>query len=467
MPENLNRRQFIKALGLSGAGVTIASALGPASLMAAGAADDLVPQEVPQRYWWVKNVDKPTIEIDWTQMKRFNEWKTTRGSLLEYRGAEENAKYSQLQKDNLKKWEQEQVPGYTTKDIALKNAMSGGAPQFKFMGPQTSSTPEERGVPRYEGTPEENAKMIRVALRHMGASTVGFVHMETETTRKLIYNQEPSPSKKTIVFENVNVGREEEDKLVIPEKAQTAIVFSVQMSTETMKYGPTALGSLTTTLSYTRMWVILTQLHQFIRSLGYQSYGPSAFNGLGIYPAMATMAGLGEMSRLNRVITPEHGPMVRFTFLLTDMPIAPTKPIDFGVMNFCKDCKTCAEMCPSGALSMDRDPSWTPVGAWNNAGHRAYFEDSVKCRNYWNTCGTNCGICFSTCPYATDDEASMHAIVKGTIATTTAFNSLLVAADRKAFPSEKGKPMKDPNEWWNNENLAEMGIDTRRGTRKI
>ena len=269
------------------------------------------------------------------------------------------------------------------------------------------------------------------------------------------------------MFENVDVGREEEDKLVIPEKAQTAIVFSIQMSTETMKYGPTALGSLTTTLSYTRMWVILTQLHQFIRSLGYQSYGPSAFNGLGIYPAMATMAGLGEMSRLNRVITPEHGPMVRFTFLLTDMPIAPTKPIDFGVMNFCKDCKTCAEMCPSGALSMDRDPSWTPVGAWNNAGHRAYFEDSVKCRNYWNTCGTNCGICFSTCPYATDDEASMHAIVKGTIATTTAFNSLLVAADRKAFPSEKGKPMKDPNEWWNNENLAEMGIDTRRGTRKI
>ncbi|MDA8226737.1 MAG: twin-arginine translocation signal domain-containing protein [Desulfitobacterium hafniense] len=307
MPESLNRRQLLKALGLTGAGLTLASAglfSNVLSTEAAEAVTDTKPQVVPQRYWWVKNVDKPTVEIDWKAMKRFNEWETTRGSLPKYRGADLDKQLNQLQKDNLKKWESEKKPGYTTKDMALNAAVGYGRPEFKFLGPQVASTPKERGVPRYEGTPEENSRIVRVALRHMGAATVGFVELNPETTRKLIYNQEPAPSKKSIVFENVDVGYEDKDKLVIPDKARWAITFTVQMSTETMKYGPTTLGSLTTGLSYTRMWLINSQLHEFIRALGYNSYGASQFNGLGIAPAMAIMGGLGELSRLNRMITP-------------------------------------------------------------------------------------------------------------------------------------------------------------------
>lgn len=265
----------------------------------------------------------------------------------------------------------------------------------------------------------------------------------------------------------MDVGYETDDKLVIPDKARWVIVYTVQMSTETMKYGPTVLGAQTTGLSYTRLYTIYGQLHEFIRGLGYHSYGASAMNGFGIYPAFGVLAGLGELSRLNRLVTPEYGPMVRLVALATDLPLAPTKPINFGVVEFCKDCKTCAEACPSGALSVEREPSWEPKGPWSNTGHKAWFEDSVKCRNYWNTCGTNCGTCFSVCPYAVDDEASLHAIVKGTIASTSAFNSFFVAGDRKAFPFEPGQPMKNPEDWWKDLNLAEMGIDTRRGNRHI
>ena len=296
---------------------------------------------------------------------------------------------------------------------------------------------------------------------------MGFVELDDDTTKKLIYGQEPAPSKKLISFENVEVGEETKEKLVIPNKARYAIVYTVQMSTETMKYGPTVLGSLTTGLSYTKLYLILSQLHEFIRSLGYNSYGPSQFNGLGIYPAMAVMAGLGEESRLNRLITPEYGPMVRETFLLTDLPVAPTKPINFGVMEFCKTCKRCAQMCPSKSLSMDTLPSWEVKGKWNNPGHRAYFENSVTCRNYWQQCGTNCGICFSVCPYASSDDATIHKLWQATTATTSTMNPIIADGNRAAYPAELGQPMKNPEDWWKNENLAEMGIDTRRGGRNI
>jgi len=466
MPGSLNRREFLKSVGLAGAGVTLAS-----SGVAEAAASNNKPNEVPYRYWWVKYQDKPTIEIDWKQVQRFKEWKTTRGSLSEYRsdmyGEGFHKKLNDLSSRNKKNWEANAVSGYTTKDVAFKAAAGYGRPTMTFMGPQKTSTPEERGVPRYEGTPEENSQIIRAAARHLGASSVGFVELDTNTTMKLIYDEQPNGDKRKIRFENIDVGYETDDKLAIPDKARYAIVFSVQMSGETMQRGPTLTGSNTTGLSYTRLWLTLAQMHEFIHGLGWQSYGTPRSNGLGIYPAMATMAGLGEMSRLNRVITPQYGPMVRFTFLLTDLPLAPTKPINFGVMEFCKHCKRCADLCPSKSLSFDTEPSWEVQGQWNNPGHKAYFENSVTCRNYWSQVGTNCGICFAVCPYTMDDEATIQKIWKATAATTPAFDSTVTRIQNAAFPAELGKPIKSPESWWENENMPEYGINTMRGGRKL
>ncbi len=464
MPESLTRRELLRALGIAGAGIALAPALGGATVEAA----DSKPVKTAPRYWWVKSVDQPTVEVDWKNYKRFDEWRTTRGSLREYRGAQHDDLMLKTQKENLTNWEKQGKPGYTTKDMALQAAVGTAAAPFKFRGPEASATPKDRGVPRYEGSPEDNARIVTAALRHLGAARVGFVELDENTTMKLIYNQQPAPSKKTIVFEDVEEGSEEKDRLIIPKKARNVIVYTVQMSGETMKRGPTVLGSLTTGLSYTRMWNILAQAHEFIRSLGWQSYGTTEFNGLGIYPAFAVMAGLGELSRLNRLITPEYGPMVRETILLTDLPLAPTKPIDFGVMRFCQDCLTCADMCPSKSLSFEREPSWEVRGPWNNPGHRAYFENSVTCRNYWNQVGTNCGICFATCPYAQEDKATIHHIWQATASVTPALNGIIKRGSQAAYPAEfGGKPIKDPETWWLNTNMPEYGIDTMQGGHEL
>lgn len=468
MPENLTRREFLRAVGVAGAGVSLAAAAAGTPLAEAADVADTKPAKAPSRFWWVKGADKPTTEVDWKAMKRYDEWRTTRGSLRQYRGEKHDDEMTKMQGANLKKWEQEGKPGYTTKDRALQVAVGLGQAPISFLGPEKPNTPKDRGVARYEGSPEDNARIVTAALRHMGACKVGFVELDENTTMKLVYNQEPAPSKKSIVFENVDEGFEEKERLVIPKKARWVIVFNVQMSGETMKRGPTVLGSLTTGLTYTRMWDILFQLHGFLRALGWQSYGPSQFNGLGIYPAFAVMAGLGELSRLNRLITPEYGPMVRETILITDLPVAPTKPIEFGVMRFCQDCMICADMCPSKTLSFDRAPSWEVRGPWNNPGHRAYFENSVTCRNYWNMVGTNCGICFAVCPYAQEDKASIHSIWQATAAVTPALNGIIKRGSQAAYPAEfGGKPIKDPEAWWRNTNMAEYGIDTMEGGRTL
>lgn len=469
MPDNLTRREFMRALGLTGAGLTLAPAMPLGSpVEAAPAAADTKPTAIPHRYWWVKTADVPTTEVDWKVIKRFNEWETTRGSIRKYRGEQQDDYYVKLQAENLAKWEKEGVPGYTQKDRALEAAVNFNRPPFKFMGPQVVDPPEKKGMKRYEGTPEDNSRIVTAALRHMGAGTVGFVELDDKTIN-FVYNEEPSPSKRKIVFEDVAVGAEEKERLVIPKKAKWVVVFTMQMSGETMKRGPTKLGSLTTALTYTRMWTVVAQAHEFFRALGYQSYGPTEFNGLGIYPAFAVWAGLGEMSRLNRVISPEYGPMMRAVIMITDLPLAPTKPIDFGVMRFCKDCMLCAQHCPSKSLSFDREPSWEVKGPWNNPGHKAYFENSVTCRNYWNTCGTNCGICFAVCPYANDDQASLHQILKGTIATTDVLNPVFKAGADMTYGTGYGieKPVKDPEEWWRNTNLPELGLNTMLGGRKL
>ena len=92
------------------------------------------------------------------------------------------------------------------------------------------------------------------------------------------------------------------------------------MSGETLKRAPSVLAQQTTTLSYKRGRIIQNSMQEFLRGLGYMGLGESTTNALGIAPAFGVMAGLGEESRLNRLITPEFGPMVRVLQDVTDLP---------------------------------------------------------------------------------------------------------------------------------------------------
>lgn len=444
----LSRREFFRLLAVLGsAGAVLAAGEKPGMPVRGAAGESKHP-------WWVKEVDEPTVEIEWDQVKRFDARDTVLGGqFANYIGGDE---YQRLKKisdivemNRLIQFE----PGYSLHDQALAAAQSSVGMSRSYLGPQHAETPEERGVMNWTGSPEDSSRILRVAMRHFGAAKVRFVRLN-ENIKKLIYSHDRDG--KEIVFEDVELGYETADKRVIPDKAKWVIVFAVQMSLQAVKRAPTAIAMQTTTLTYNRGAYIQAATQEFLRGLGFNGYGEAMTNGLGISPALGVMSGLGELSRLNRLITPEFGPTVRVFKMITDLPLFEDKPIDAGIMKFCKTCKKCAESCPPGALSFSDEPSWTAVGGWSNPGHRAYFEDSVKCRGYWlEKAGTNCGICFAVCPFAKADKAKVHDWARASIAVAPPVNSVLRSLDDAFSYGAK----KDPEEWWNLD-LPEYGINT-------
>lgn len=457
----LNRRDFLRIAGV-GAGATAVAAVTKSAAAAPSYQMESFsdPAGRPHRPWWVRTVDEPTTEIDWSKVQRYNErMGSTRGpGMAKYVGEDEVERLSEVGAKLEKERILAGVDGYTLKDYALKDAHASYG--RSYLGPQEAATPEERGVPKWEGPPEEAARIIRAAMRHFGAAQIAFIELD-ENTRKLIYAVDPDG--KELIFTDEKEASETEDARYIPNDCKYAIVYTVQMSQETMRRCPTVLASQTTSLAYRRGEIIQASTQEFLRGLGYQCLGESSTNALGIAPALAVMAGLGEMSRLNRLVTPEFGPMVRVFKLLTDLPVATDKPIDAGIMEFCKRCKKCAEACPSESLSFLDEPTWETRGGWNNPGHKAYFEDSVTCRTYWREqAGTNCGICFAVCPFSKKDQAWVHEWVKAGAATAPFLDSFFRSMD-DAF----GYGTQPSSESWWSLDLPEYGVDSCRPVQEV
>ena len=424
------KRTRMKLLGLEGAGNDL---------------DEIASSSKAEwkRPWWVRSVANPTIDVDWDTMERYDSRIVPQVYYPNYVGVNVSNRLNELHDKRTKQWILEKRPGYTLKDHALEIAAKRGSIGTSFIGhwndPSTTSpirstkifSPDDIGVPRWEGSPEENARLVRSALRFFGAGQVGFVELD-EKTRKLIYSFDSDGKK--IEFEDADMAYETKDKRVIPNKARWVIVFSVQMSEELLKRregkSSTALSSATNILGYSRGSNILDRIQTFLHVLGYQGLAGPWYNGLGIAPALGAMAGLGEISRLNLLISPEYGPMQRIFKLITDLPLAPTGTIDTGIMRFCKTCKKCSIICPAKVLDTATEPTWETTGPWSNPGHRTYtYQNSPKCMTQWKVSSVGCSTCLSVCPFSKKNKAFIHTVVQATIAKTSLFNSFFTLMD--------------------------------------
>jgi len=446
----MNRRDFFK-FGFGGAGLAVGSGL-------ASSADNSPSSPGRSVYGhprWVKMIPRPKLAVDDNIYSRFNASNNVFGSFTRYYGEENRKKLMRESMNKTMEYYLEKRPGYRLEDRALADAawvisrLGGLNRGTRAWTSKSVRTPEQRGVEIYNGSPEEAAQLIKAAARYFGAATVGITILD----RRHIHSQERG---KAIVFEPAGEPYEDEEKLVIPDKCKYAVAFSVQMSLDNLQCSPTAISSAGSSLGYSRCEFLVAGLAQFIRGLGYVAV-PSV-NDLGSSVAIGVDAGLGELGRTNRLITPEFGPCVRLCKVLTDLPLATDKPIDFGLLEFCKVCKRCAKACPSNCLSFDDEPSFQVKGGWNNPGHQAWFEDAPKCLAYWQESTSGCSICIPVCPWSKKDKTMIHEIVKATGAKIPALDMFFSAMD-EAFGYGR---QKDADKWWSL-NLPEYGIDTTQG----
>ena len=146
--------------------------------------------------------------------------------------------------------------------------------------------------------------------------------------------------------------------------------------------------------AYLRFSMLGGIIGEQIRRLGYSARVHSVLDGDVLQPPLLLLSGLGEVSRIGEVIlNPFLGPRLKSGTVTTDLPMAPDRPIDFGLQRFCESCNKCARECPSGAITAG------PKLMYN--GYEIYKSDAEKCARYriTNAAGGMCGRCMKTCPW--------------------------------------------------------------------
>ncbi|MEO0605140.1 MAG: 4Fe-4S dicluster domain-containing protein [Myxococcota bacterium] len=132
-------------------------------------------------------------------------------------------------------------------------------------------------------------------------------------------------------------------------------------------------------------------LAAWIRARGHRAEAVGGAPGSDINILWAAIeAGLGELGKHGSIIHREHGSAVRFAVVLTDLPLMPDVPADFGADDFCASCRICETACPPKAISSTKQLV---------RGVEKWYVDFDACVPYFNE--TNgCGVCITACPWS-------------------------------------------------------------------
>jgi len=192
---------------------------------------------------------------------------------------------------------------------------------------------------------------------------------------------------------------DEYDHSKLPEHYKSAIVIGVPMEWDEVLGSPQMSTSQD---AYARVSIAGIRIEGAIKKMGYGTRASTPNNGYDVVvPPYAVDAGLGEHCRAGFVITPEVGSNCRTAVILTELELAPDKPIEFGVKEFCDKCKICAEQCPSGAMSMADSYEGLEI-----RGYEHWYINNGACYNFWRESmgGMGCRLCVANCPYSRKDN---------------------------------------------------------------
>lgn len=227
-------------------------------------------------------------------------------------------------------------------------------------------------------SPAHASKLIKKVAHHFGATMVGIAKLNPDWC----YNHDLRGSKDRGPYE-------------VPKHWEYVIAIGVPHQWEQVLSNPNCGSSFD---AYSRVTIAARRLDTFIKQLGYPARRHSPMDGYDVIGVPILVdAGLGQQGRHGIVITPETGSNFRSAYVTTNLPMEIDKPIDFGVNEFCGDCKICAELCPSNSISYEKSNK-----DMYTRGYRHWEINQTSCYNYWmqSMGGMGCRLCLIACPYS-------------------------------------------------------------------
>jgi len=183
----------------------------------------------------------------------------------------------------------------------------------------------------------------------------------------------------------------------IEDRFKYAVVLGFEADYKMIRYAKTLIAGAAHDMASTRMVVASALLARFIRNLGYDAIDCN-IDDVVITVPLAMQAGLGQLGRNGMLITPQYGPRVRVSVVLTDLPLVADEPIDFGVTEFCTACKKCAQMCPSNSIPRG-ERTVEPNNISNASGELKWPQNAETCLMRAARDRYPCSTCISVCPY--------------------------------------------------------------------
>lgn len=431
----VNRRDFIKGLGLAGAGIGAASLVAPQFQDM----DELIgsPKANFRHAWWVKQREayNPTAEVDWDQIVPWKRGPTNPKQTPWYlaKGISDAANIT----DHLNKgkW------GRPFK------ALQAGARDT--LGTAPSQFTQLSAADKWQGTPEEAANIIRAGMSYLGSPEVHFLKID-DKTRKLFT--------KDADLSNLEAGN-----------CKSIIISMIQKDTALGRRGGAD------PFSYSHNSVISAREVKFITNLGYNCVSvPNPSNC-----AFGVLSGGAELSRIDHSCSPRFGMAIKvFNVYATDLELPEDKPIDAGIHRFCHTCKVCAENCELqgdgvSALSMETDPTWElptrlpasdgNVFDYKRPGVKKWFVDFAYCRCIH--------ACWQDCTFNQLNHAFAHDLIRATIPQTGIFNGFFASMDRlfeygskptELSPAGYARTVEGVETWWQRD-LVTWPHDVRPG----
>jgi epoxyqueuosine reductase len=440
----LNRRNFLKRAGISGAAL---ATIGSAAVIGKTSSGYLVESESEYGGFTVEKLsgNKFPYQVDPSRLKRMSEkntifsrnvWDPKRGDRPELT---EDLMHERLVEKKGIVAENNRLD-YALMAASWATARFSGSPFYSWhpvTGQVRGMTSEKLGAwdPL---TIEMNWEEASIAVKHAalfyGSSLAGIA----ELNPLWLYDDSFSPSRedreRIIPFDigdNDKYGRGD-DSWSIPASMNRVIALAFEEDYDAIMNSPGKLASAAVGDGYSRMAVTSFKMAEFIRALGYNAL--PAGNGVGLSIPIAVDAGLGEVGRNGLLLTPRFGPRVRLAKVITDMPLIPDSPISFGVKEFCEACMTCAIDCPSGSIS--KGPmTWEGSTISNNPGALKWYVNQESCYDYN---GFSCSNCKRNCPFNKPNNSWLHKITKDAISLrSVALDKGMVKLDQSSGYGEQ------------------------------